>query len=266
MRMKDSAPIAALSLILCLLLAACGTETPTNTPVVAPTGTTAPPADTATPAAAAPTNTAMAPPTATAPAAAPPATTAAGAPPGAGQAGTPQQGGTLVIATSTDPGQLNGAITTSGNTHPISDQIFNGLVGLDDQLNPVPELAASWDIADGGKTYTFHLQQGVLWHDGQPFTSADVKFTFEQALLKFHSRTKAGLENVLTGIDTPDDLTVVFRFKQPYGPLLQRLDVVEAPIIPKHIYEGKDLQKIRPTSSRSAPDPSNSSSTSRATT
>jgi peptide/nickel transport system substrate-binding protein len=157
-------------------------------------------------------------------------------------AGTPRRGGTLVVAAGADPGQLNTAITTAGGTHYVADHIYNGLVGLDDELNPVPELAASWQITEGGKVYTFKLQPNVKWHDNQPFTSADVKFTFEQALLKFHARTKGALENVLAGIDTPSDDTVVFRFKQPYGPLLQRLDVVEAPIIPKHIYEGKNIQ------------------------
>ena len=149
----------------------------------------------------------------------------------------------MVVVHTSDPGSLNPAITTAFNTHFVTDQIFNGLVGLDDQLNPVPELAASWEIGEDGKVYTFKLQPNVTWHDGQPFTSADVKFSFEAALLKFHSRTKAGLENVLEAIETPNEGTVVFRFKQPYGPLLQRLDVVEAPIIPKHIYEGKDIQQ-----------------------
>ncbi len=158
-------------------------------------------------------------------------------------AGTPKRGGTVVVAQGSDPGSFNPAITTSGAIHPFTDHIYNGLVGLDDNLNPVPELATSWDITEGGKVYTFKLQPGVKWHDGQPFTSDDVKFTFEQALLKFHARTKAGLESVLEKIETPDPLTVVFRFKQPYGPLLQRLDVVEASIIPKHIYDGKDVQK-----------------------
>jgi peptide/nickel transport system substrate-binding protein len=156
---------------------------------------------------------------------------------------TPKSGGTLVVATSSDPGTLNPDITTAFNTHFITDQIFNGLVALDDHLNPVPDLAASWSLSGDGKAYTFHLRSGVKWQDGQPFSSADVKFTFEQGLLKYHSRTKAGLTPVLAGIDTPDPLTVVFHFKQPYGPLLQRLDVVEASIIPMHIYAGKDLLK-----------------------
>nr|MBA2302477.1 ABC transporter substrate-binding protein [Acidobacteriota bacterium] len=148
---------------------------------------------------------------------------------------------TLVIAQSGDPGALNPAVTTSGNTHPVTDQIFNGLVGLDEGLNPVPELAERWSIEDGGRTYRFHLRPGVRWHDGAPFTSADVTFTFEHALLKYHSRTRATLEGLVTAIETPDDLTVVFRLARPYAPLLQRLDVVEASIIPKHLYAGQDV-------------------------
>jgi len=169
--------------------------------------------------------------------------TTAGAPAAASTTGTPKRGGTAVVVMNADPGPLNPAITTAGGTHTVTDQIFNGLVGLDDNLNPIPELAASWQVSADGKTYTFKLQQGVMWHDGQPFSSDDVKFTFEQGLLKFHARTKAALESVLEGIDAPDPGTVVFRFKQPYGPFLQRLDVVEASIIPKHLYDGKDLEK-----------------------
>ena len=154
---------------------------------------------------------------------------------------------TLVIAQGGDPGALNPAVTTSGNTHPVTDQIFNGLVGLDEQLNPVPELAESWQIEDDGRTYRFTLRPGVTWHDGKPFTSADVKFTFEQALLKYHSRTRAALEGLLLTVETPDAHTAVFRLKRPYSPLLQRLDVVEASIIPQHQYAGHDLLSGEPT-------------------
>ena len=148
---------------------------------------------------------------------------------------------TLVVAQNNDPGSFNPAITTSGNVHPVTDQIFNGLVGLDETLSPVPELAERWVVADGGRTYTFFLRRGVRWHDGQPFTSADVKFTFDDALLQFHSRTRAALGSVLDVIDTPDAHTVVFRFREPYAPLLQRLDVVEASIIPRHLFAGIDI-------------------------
>lgn len=152
----------------------------------------------------------------------------------------PQDGGTLVVSIASDPGHFNPAITTGFTQHVVADSMFNGLVGLDENLQPVPDLAERWEVSDDGRTYTFQLHSRVQWHDGTPFTSADVKFSFEQLLLEYHSRTAAGLSPVLDGIDTPDDLTVVMRFKEPYAPLLQRLDVTEAPIVPRHIYEGTD--------------------------
>jgi len=225
-----------LPLLLTMVLVACGGGVPATGTTPSPVPTTAAVATvTSAPATTAARGAATATSGQASPVAPSTATLAGGA--------TPQRGGTVVVAVNADPGPMNPATTTAGGTHNVTDQIFNGLVGLDDNLNPVPELAASWEIGDGGKVYTFKLVPNVKWHDGAPFTSADVKFTFEQALLKFHARTKAALESVLAGIDTPDDGTVVFRFKQPYGSLLQRLDVVEASIIPKHIYDGKEVDK-----------------------
>lgn len=146
----------------------------------------------------------------------------------------------LVAATNNEPPHLNPAITTAGNVNTVAGSIYNGLVGLDANANPVPELAERWEVRDNGKTYVFFLRQGVRWHDGQPFSAADVKFTFEEVLLKFHARTRAGLEGALTRIETPNANTVVFRFANPYAPLLRRLDNIEAPIIPRHLYQGSD--------------------------
>jgi len=149
-------------------------------------------------------------------------------------------GGTLVIALSDDPGHFNPGITTGFNVHAVTGSMFNGLVELDDNANPHPDLAQWWEVSDDSTQYTFHLAEGVRWHDGEPVTSADVKFTFENILLSYHSRTKGGLNSILESIDTPDDTTVVFNFTQPYAALLQRLNSTEAPILPKHIYEGVD--------------------------
>ena len=151
-----------------------------------------------------------------------------------------RRGGTLVIALSDDPGHFNPGITTGFNVHAVTGSIFNGLVELDDNANPHPDLAERWDVSDDSTQYTFHLADGVRWHDGEPLTSADVKFTFEDILLDYHSRTRGGLSGILESIDTPDDTTVVFNFTQPYAALLQRLNSTEAPILPKHIYEGVD--------------------------
>jgi len=163
--------------------------------------------------------------------------------PAPGQAQTsPSSGGTLVVAISSDPGHLNPAITTSGATHTAAELIYNGLLGRDERGEPVPELAESWVIEQSGAVYRFRLRDGVTWHDGTRFTAADVKFSFEEVLLKFHARTKASMGGAVAAIETPDDRTVIFRFKQPYAPLLQQLDATEAPIVARHIYQGSDPQ------------------------
>jgi len=153
---------------------------------------------------------------------------------------TPTRGGTAVIAVVADPGHFNPGITTGSNVHAVADSMFNGLVALDRELKPVPDLAASWTISDDSTVFTFSLAPGVRWHDGAPLTSADVKFTFEDVLFKYHARTKASLGAMVGRIETPDDQTVVFRLKKPYGALLQGLDVTEAPILPKHLFLSGD--------------------------
>jgi len=155
---------------------------------------------------------------------------------------TPARGGTLVVAISADPGHLNPAITTSGATHTAAELLYNGLLGRDERGDAIPDLAESWTIEQAGAVYRFRLRDDVTWHDGTRFTSADVKFSFEEVLLKFHARTKASMSSALAGIETPDDRTVVFRFKQPYAPLLLQLDATEAPIVAKHVYQASDPQ------------------------
>ncbi|MBW3619943.1 MAG: ABC transporter substrate-binding protein [Actinobacteria bacterium] len=153
-------------------------------------------------------------------------------------------GGTLTVAISSDPGSLNPAITTSGAVHTASETFFNGLVALDADGAPVPELAESWEIADDGREYTFTLRDDVTWHDGEPFTADDVVFTFEEALLQLHARTQASMGSALESIEATDDHTVVFRFTEPYAPLLQQLNVTEAPILPEHVYgDGTPLEE-----------------------
>ena len=87
----------------------------------------------------------------------------------------PVRGGTLVVALSSDPGQLNPAITTSGAVHPAAEPMFNGLVSLEENGTPVPELAQSWRVEEGGSRYTFSLRRVVRWHDVWPVSSAVVK-------------------------------------------------------------------------------------------
>ena len=157
-----------------------------------------------------------------------------------GEGGRPVRGGSVVVAVSTDPGGLNPAVTTQGGVHLVCGSIFSGLVAHDFQLNPVPDLAESWDVSPDARVYTFRLAPGALFHDGAPVTSEDVRFTFEEMLLKFHSRARASLGDNLRRVLTPDPHTVVFEFERPYAAFLQLADVTNAPVMPKHLYEGTD--------------------------
>ena len=143
---------------------------------------------------------------------------------------------TLVAAIQGDPGHLNPAITTNGNVHTAASLLYNGLLTLNEDFTSAPELAERWEVLDGGSRYRFFLRRGVRWHDGRPFGAADVKFTFDSLLLRFHARTRASLGPVLLSVDAPDDSTVEFRLRRPYAALLQQLDVVEAPILPRHVF------------------------------
>lgn len=152
----------------------------------------------------------------------------------------PRRGGTIVVSISADPAGLNPAITTQGGVHQITASIFSGLVAHDFNLDPVPDLATSWEVSPDGLRYTFHLAPNATFHDGAPLTSADVKFTFEELLLKFHSRTRTSIGDKLRAIQTPDAHTVVFEFNQPYAAFLQLIDVTNAPVMPKHLYANTD--------------------------
>jgi len=151
----------------------------------------------------------------------------------------PVEGGTLVFAVDSLD-HLNPAITSNNSLLRSTLPVYQGLMFLDEELNPQPELAESVTVEEGGKVYRVALREGVRWHDGRPFTSADVKFTFEEVLLEFHPRTSQVLQPKLEAIEIPDDETVVFRLKDTFGAFPLVLTVNEAPILPKHIFEGSD--------------------------
>jgi peptide/nickel transport system substrate-binding protein len=160
----------------------------------------------------------------------------------AGAQETPRPGGTLVVAIGANPETLNPAVTTGVEALAVTCKMFNGLVYLDRDWNPQPELAQSWTVAPDGLRITFKLTPGVAWHDGKPFSSADVKFTMEEVLAKLHPRTRLAFANV-EGVDAPDPLTVVVRFRKAYAPFMQQMTCQEAAILPRHLFEGTDILK-----------------------
>ncbi len=133
---------------------------------------------------------------------------AAAASPAGAQA--PRRGGTLTMLVQPEPPALTGAFSTVGSIQAVSPKMFDGLVTYDFDMKPHPQLATSWEISADGLTMTFHLRDGVRWHDGKPFTSSDVAWSLLNVWKTLHGRGRATYANVV-GVDTPDALTVVIR-------------------------------------------------------
>lgn len=156
------------------------------------------------------------------------------------QAETPRYGGTIVVGTTSDPQTLNSALHTSSVEHIVDSKIFEALIWFDLDYTPQPRLAESWTISPDGLTYTFNLIRNATWHDGEPFTSADVKFSFEEVLMKYNPAGKIYFE-VIETVETPDPYTAVLKLSKPFPSLIFFLSPMYASIVPKHIYEGTDI-------------------------
>lgn len=151
----------------------------------------------------------------------------------------PTAGGTLNWALPVEPPSLVPINTPAGGVIDVGPKIVEGLLTYDDQLNPQPLLATAWEVTPDGLRYTFKLREGVQWHDGADFTSADVAWSI-LANKQNHSRGRASLAQVRE-VQTPDAHTVVFLLDKPAPYLLTALAASETPIVPRHVYEGKDV-------------------------
>jgi peptide/nickel transport system substrate-binding protein len=151
------------------------------------------------------------------------------------QSNAQERGGTLVMLVQPEPPTLASYVSTSGPVGQVATKVFDGLLEYDFDLEPQPSLAESWTVSDDGKTITFNLRQDVTFHDGEPFTSADVQFSIMDVLKQRHPRGPLTFKEV-TEIETPDDHTAILHLANPAPYLLMGLSSYESPMIPKHIY------------------------------
>ena len=133
---------------------------------------------------------------------------------------TPRKGGTFISAQTTEATGLDPQLVPAFSRSRRSPMMYNQLVRFDADMNPVPELAESWEVSKDGLTWTFKLRQGVKFHDGQEFTSADVKFTFDRLLEK--SPGKADFITV-DKIEPVGKHAIKFVTKEPFAGLLAAL-------------------------------------------
>ena len=146
----------------------------------------------------------------------------------------------LTFVLSNIPDGLDPSVTNNSFAQYVLINCFEGLVTYDSTGTLVPGNAESWDISDDGLTYTFHLRDGVKWHDGEPFTAEDVKFTIEAIMDPENGSENAPNFEDVEEITVPDDKTVVFRLSAPN---VAFLDYMTMAILPQHLLQGKDMQE-----------------------
>ncbi len=151
----------------------------------------------------------------------------------------PVNGGSVAINIGTEPPVLVLIAHTAGAAYYISGKVTEGLLTYDEDFTPQPLLATEWEVAEDGLRYAFKLREGVKWHDGTDFTAEDVAFSIA-ALKENHPRGRATFASV-EQINVLGTHEVELILSKPAPFLLTAFASFEAPIVPKHLYEGTNI-------------------------
>lgn len=149
-----------------------------------------------------------------------------------------KRGGTLVLAQGAEPITLIPDGKPDDNDIMLEQNVFNRLLKTNNNQKVILDLATGYEVSEDGLAYTFHLPKNVKFHDGEPMTSDDVKFTFDEIIKQgaFASTMLASIKE----ITCPDDYTVVFTLKNIDAGFLGNLAYNGTSILPRHVYEGLD--------------------------
>jgi len=141
----------------------------------------------------------------------------------------------IVEAGFEEPRTLNPLFVSDPLSEALSRLVFDGLVALDPATgDPVPALAEAWDVSDDGTVYTFHLRQGVRWHDGEPFSASDVVFTYQRLLdPDVRSPRFSRLAERVKTVELVDEATVRITLIRPDASFLATLGTIG--IVPEHV-------------------------------
>jgi peptide/nickel transport system substrate-binding protein len=138
---------------------------------------------------------------------------------------------TVVVIIESSPTNLDPRVGIDAQSERIGELIFDSLVRRDDHFELKPWLAESWEIPDP-LTYVFHLHKGVQFHNGQPLTARDVKWTFDSLLTGKIRSSKVAAYSKVDRIEAPDERTVIFHLKEPMASLLWNLSDGAIGIVP----------------------------------
>jgi len=158
--------------------------------------------------------------------------------------------GEILYGMAGDPVLFNTILNTDIPSAFIIDRVFNGLVEFDENLEPVGDLAESWEFSEDGLEWTFHLREGVKWHDGEEFTAEDVKWTYDTIKHPDCSGPRTVDFQPVVETEIVDDYTVKLTLEEPYAPLLEALTVG---IMPEHIFGETEVATMREHPANQAP-------------
>jgi peptide/nickel transport system substrate-binding protein len=169
----------------------------------------------------------------------------------AGEAASPSPAAgpvTLRVGWVNEPDNLNPFIGYSTSSYLVYHLNYDQLTGYKAaNVSPGPDLAESWTTSPDGLEWTFKLRQGVTWQDGEPFTSADVVFTYEY-VMKNELAAFSSYATGITKVEAADDFTVKFTTAKPKANMLGMV----VPIVPEHIWS-KVSPKAAETSYQNSP-------------
>ncbi|WP_457596277.1 peptide-binding protein [Hydrogenimonas sp.] len=147
---------------------------------------------------------------------------------------TTLQASTLHLALGANPSRINPLLATDSASGEITGWVFNGLVKFDKNARIVGDLAESWEFVTPTKL-RFRLREGVRWHDGEPFGTEDVVFTYELMRSPKLFTPYASDFRYVERVEAIDRLTVEVTYKEPY---YKALSIWMMGILPKHLWEG----------------------------
>jgi peptide/nickel transport system substrate-binding protein len=166
-----------------------------------------------------------------------------------GSSGVPPSNDLLIVGYDREPDTLN-----RFSTHILEDIqtcVVEGLTTTDEHMRVVPLLAERVPTeqnggvvvrADGGMDVTWTLRRGVTWHDGVPFTSADVKFTVDAINSpNYNPESTDGFDRI-SSVETPDPLTAIVHYKEIYAPY--DIQFIRG-ALPRHVLQGRDIDRAQ---------------------
>jgi len=160
--------------------------------------------------------------------------------PGIEQSLTPEFGDTFIEASIGDASTLLPVLASDSASSGINDLVYNGLLRYDKELKIVGDLADSWEVSVDNLSITFKLRKGVLWHDGTPFTAADVLFNYQLYTDPNTPTAYAESFKQVTRAEVLDPHTFRVVYDKPYAPALMSWAM---PVHPRHLLEGQDVTR-----------------------